>query len=110
MNAEITNTKEFPYQYRCLQFGSEKRLLFLAGGIDPITGPRSAFHATATCVDFGGSVIWEDDRPRDKPYSKLLIGNSTLLLVIQDNFSRRPTGIFVLDSTTGQLGVVSLGC
>ena len=77
---------------------------YLCGGDSPLSGQRSAYSAKAECRDGMGKVMWQFVRSKSKPFELQEPGETSLACVVPFNFVREPSGIQLLDLSTGEQG------
>ena len=75
----------------------------LAGGLDPISGPRSGFQASVACYDYAaGSVVWLVDNVESHPFRAITHANGVCAAIRPYNFDKSPMGMFRFDLESGE--------
>jgi hypothetical protein len=80
----------------------ESRVL-LAGGLDPISGPRSAYRASVACYDYAaGRVVWLAEKSNWYPFRAITHTPCVCAALLPQNFTRCPQGVFRFDLESGE--------
>ncbi|QDV49869.1 hypothetical protein [Gimesia fumaroli] len=93
----------FPQQFFAVSSPVQEGRLLMAGGLFPISKPRSAYQASVACFDYGeGEIIWQVDQEKSYPFKAIAQSEGVCSAILPQNFVRCPTGIYRFDVITGE--------
>ena len=95
--------QDFSEQFRELSVVDETRVV-LAGGNKPLSGGRRSQHSAAVCCfDVQNKTsLWHESLPGNYPFKTPVATQETIAVAIDQNFTRKPTGIFWFDTNDGK--------
>lgn len=87
-------------QFRTILLSSDR--IFLVGGVNPVSGPRSHFQAIAVSLDIQEMVeTWRVVVDKSKPFEQAALHGRSLFATVPHNFTRTFTGYIEIDTANG---------
>jgi hypothetical protein len=89
-------------QFRTILLLSEN--VFLIGGVNPISGPRSSFQAIAVSLRIQDAhEVWRMALDKSKPFQHAVVHDNRLFVIVPSNFTRSFTGYLEVDTANGTI-------
>ena len=102
MNFSHDICQVFSTQYRRVLANGDDEV-FLLGGKNAITGPRSKYSANACCFSLeDNSLKWEYVHEKSYPFSNAVLDGNLVVGMIHENFPREPCGIWIFERSSGE--------
>src|SRR5688572_672129 len=101
MKLSLVREFKFEKQWRSLMLSDGD--VFLAGGIEPRSGSRSAFSRSIGRFSLEtGSFRWENSLAKAKPLREVCVFDHFVATTLPVNFVGQPTGAMIFDRQTGE--------
>lgn len=99
----MLNPVSFSKQFFAVSTSDREDCILLAGGLLPISKPRSAYQASLVCFDYRqGEIVWRQDWEKSHPFRKVSYSNGVCALILPQNFVRSPIGMYRFDLERGE--------
>jgi len=93
----------FSQQYFAVSINVPDNRVLLAGGLHPMSGPRSAYQASVACYDYAAeSIVWQFDKVKSYPFRAISHADGVCAAMLPQNFVRCSTGMLRFDLESGE--------